>query len=171
MPAAYDLHPESPFALLPPEQVAAWYAYMKVHLRIRYEMNRQLRADSGISLSDYDVLVALTSEPERRMSVSDLAIRIGWERSRLSHHLRRMNEAELVKTATSLTDRRVTEVELTTKGQQTLRDASPAHVEFVKAAFFSGLGPADVEALTTGLEKVYDSLIENGTLPRPADHP
>ena len=63
---------------------------MKVQLRLRYEMNRQLRRDSGISLVDYDVLVALTSESTGTMALSDLAIRIGAERSRVSHQTRRM---------------------------------------------------------------------------------
>ena len=52
---------ESPFALLEPHESEAWFAYMRLQLRLRYEMNRQLRADSGISLSDFDILLALTS--------------------------------------------------------------------------------------------------------------
>ena len=72
-----EFAPGSPFALLSSVETAAWYAYMKVHLRLEYELNRQLRADSGISLADYHVLVALTSAPGGRMRVADLAIRIG----------------------------------------------------------------------------------------------
>ncbi|MBA8815542.1 DNA-binding MarR family transcriptional regulator [Microbacterium halimionae] len=72
------------------EQVRAWCAYMKVQLRLVYEMNRQLQADSNMSLPDYDVLVALTSDPEGKLRVAALATRLGWERSRVSHHARRM---------------------------------------------------------------------------------
>ena len=79
----YDVPPESPFAFLDDDQVRAWYAYMKVHLRLRYEMNHQLQADAGVSLADYDVLVALTSDQDGSMTVSDLATRIGAERSRV----------------------------------------------------------------------------------------
>ena len=38
------------------DQQRAWLAYIRVQLRLAYEMNRQLLADSGLSLPDYDVL-------------------------------------------------------------------------------------------------------------------
>ena len=42
------------------DQRRAWLAYIRVQLRLAYEMNRQLLADSGMSLPDYDVLTALS---------------------------------------------------------------------------------------------------------------
>ncbi|EOD66401.1 MarR family winged helix-turn-helix transcriptional regulator [Amycolatopsis vancoresmycina] len=166
-----DFVPGSPFALLSEAETAAWYAYMKVHLRLEYELNRQLRADSGISLADYHVLVALTSEPGGRMRVTDLAIRIGWERSRLSHHLGRMRDRGLVETGTAADDRRVTEVVLSGAGWETLREAAPDHVAFVREAFLDALGSGEQAQLATLLERVYDTLVERGSLPRPSDHP
>ena len=166
-----DFVPGSPFALLSRAETAAWYAYMKVHLRLEYELNRQLRADSGISLADYHVLVALTSEPGGRMRVTDLAIRIGWERSRLSHHLKRMRERELVETGPDPEDRRATGVVLSETGWEVLREAAPEHVEFVRKAFLDALEPGEMAGLTASLEHVYDRLVEHGTLPRPEDHP
>jgi DNA-binding MarR family transcriptional regulator len=166
-----DFEPGSPFALLSGGETAVWYAYMKVHLRLEYELNRQLRADSGISLADYHVLVALTSEAGGRMRVTDLAIRIGWERSRLSHHLKRMRERGLVETGASAEDRRAVDVVLSEAGWETLRQAAPDHVEFVRKAFLDALEPGELARLATSLERVYDALVEHGSLPRPADHP
>jgi DNA-binding MarR family transcriptional regulator len=166
-----DFVPGSPFALLSEAETAAWYAYMKVHLRLDYEMNRQLRADSGLSLADYHVLVALTSDAAGRMRVTDLAIRIGWERSRLSHHLKRMRQRGLVETDASAEDRRAVEVVLSEAGWETLRQAAPDHVEFVRKAFLDALEPGELARLATSLERVYDALVEHGSLPRPADHP
>src|SRR6266478_4513758 len=71
---------------LTPVQQRAWLAYIRVELRMNYEMHRQLLADTGLSLSDYHVLVALSNAPHARMRVADLAAQIGWERSRVSHH-------------------------------------------------------------------------------------
>ena len=166
-----DFVPGSPFALLSEAETAAWYAYMKVHLRLDYEMNRQLRADSGLSLADYHVLVALTSDAAGRMRVTDLAIRIGWERSRLSHHLKRMRERELVDTGPDPEDRRATGVVLSETGWEVLRQAAPEHVEFVRKAFLDALEPGEQAQLTTLLDRVYDTLLEHGSLPRPDDHP
>src|ERR1700761_9666148 len=82
---------------LSPSQLRTWVAYMRVQLRMNYEINRQLQRDSGLSLSDYHVLNALSSAPEQRLQVTDLAALIGWERSRLSHHLRRVRDRGLTK--------------------------------------------------------------------------
>src|SRR5258706_12795386 len=71
------------------DQQRAWLAYIRVQLRLAYEMNRQLLADSGMSLPDYDVLTALSVAGGGRMQITVLAAQIGWGRSRGSHPLRR----------------------------------------------------------------------------------
>src|SRR5712675_223159 len=92
---------ESAFDRLTPAQQRAWLAFIRIRLRLTYEMNRQLQIDTNLSLSDYDVLNALRYEPEGRTQITALAIRIGWERSRLSHHLRRLQTRELVELRTA----------------------------------------------------------------------
>jgi len=161
----------SPYSLMSDEQIRAWYAYMKVQLRLRYEMNRQLQADSGLSLPDYDVLVALTSEPSGSMRIAALATRLGWERSRTSHHVRRMTTRALLETGTPADDRRATDVRLTRAGWDALRAATPSHVELVKSIFLDALDATDLEQLAGIMDRVYERLIANGTLPRPNDHP
>ena len=167
----HGLDPVSPFAHLDDEEGAFWYSYMKVLLRVRYEMNHQLRVSSGVSISDYDVLVALTSTTGGRMRVSDLAIRIGWERSRLSHHVKRMRERGLVTSERSVDDLRATDVALTPHGRQTLAEAGPAHVAFLRTAFLDALSRREMGQLHEALDRVYDALVEHGSLPRPDDHP
>src|ERR1700729_4512293 len=98
----------------------AWLAYIRVQLRLAYEMNRQLLAESGISLPDYDVLTALSMADAGRMQITVLAAQIGWERSRVSHHVRRMSASGLGTCDLSATDRRVTEGTLTARGRQAL---------------------------------------------------
>src|SRR5580692_1943469 len=102
-------------------QRRAWLAYIRVQLRLAYEMNRQLVADGG------------------RMPITVLAAHIGWERSRLSHHARRMSARGLVTCGPSAADRRVTEVALTGRGRQALEEAAPGHVDLVRQLFFEGL--------------------------------
>ncbi|ADB30233.1 transcriptional regulator, MarR family [Kribbella flavida DSM 17836] len=167
----HRLPPESPYAFLSPAEARAWFAYMRLQLRLRYEMNRQLRADSGISLADYDVLVALTSEPDGRMQISALATRIGWERSRTSHHVKRLETRGMLTLTRSAHDKRAVDVTLSAQGWQKLREASPQHIELVRSMFFDGLGSDALENLTSALEDIYETVIERGTLPRPVDHP
>ena len=172
MPMSFhDVPPESPFALLDADEKRAWYAYMKVQLRLRYEMNRQLRDESGLSLADYDVLVALTSADGETMTVSDIAIRIGAERSRVSHQVRRLTDESLLATSPNVDDRRITDVTLTPNGRELLLQVSPGHIDFVRAVFFEAMEPEQRAVVAEVFESVYERLIERGTLPRPADHP
>src|SRR4029450_7459732 len=74
---------ESAFGKLTPAQQRAWLAFIRLRLRLAYEMNRQLQAEANLSLADYDVPNALRYEPEGRTQITALAIRIGWGRSKM----------------------------------------------------------------------------------------
>lgn len=144
-----------------------WLIYIRVLLRISYEMNREFQIDSGISLADYHVLNALWGAPGRRMQITALATRIGWERSRASHQVRRMSQRALVSTATAAADRRATEVSLTPHGAEVYEDSSVGHMQLVRRLFVDAVDPELVEPLTEALEGVYETLIAGGALPRP----
>ena len=149
------------------EQQETWFAYMRVLLRLTYEMNRQLQADSDLSLPDFDVLNALADSPDGRLQLTALATRLGWERSRLSHHLQRMSDRGLVERAPSTTDRRATDAVLTGDGRAALAAATPPHAAFVRRMFFDGLDPELLGPLRTALEQVHEQVLTHGTLPRP----
>src|SRR4029078_13445368 len=85
---------ESTFSELTPAQQRAWLAFIRLRLRLTYEMNRELQAEANLSLADYDVLNALRYEPEGRTQITALAIRIAWERRPIPHHLRRLQTRE-----------------------------------------------------------------------------
>jgi len=150
-------------------QQRAWLAYIRVQLRLAYEMNRQLLADRGMSLPDYDVLTALSVAEGGRMQITVLAAQIGWERSRVSHHVRRMSDRGLVTCGPSATDGRVTEVTLTAHGRQAQEEAAPGHVDLVRRLFFDGLPAGLVGPLSEALDSGYANIIAQGSLPPPVD--
>ncbi len=166
MPKKRDTSPKQEW--LTPKQQRAWVAYMRVQLRMSYEMNRQLQADSNLSLADYDVLVALSGAKDEGMRVSDLAAQIGWERSRLSHQLRRMEERGLAERRPSADDGRITKVVLTPpNGRQAIEEAAPPrHVDLVRRLFFDPL-PDNLLAppFTAALEHIHVNLNHNSSLP------
>jgi DNA-binding MarR family transcriptional regulator len=154
-------------AWLTATQQRTWLHYMQVYHRLEYEMNRQLQAECGISLADYTVMNALSMEPRRRLQSSRLATRIGWERSRLSHQLRRMETRHLVERIASESDGRATDAKLTPQGWRLLQSAAPKHVAWVRTLFFSDLDDADADRLADLLGDVYETILRKGTLPRP----
>ncbi|WP_442931113.1 MarR family winged helix-turn-helix transcriptional regulator [Mycolicibacterium sp. 120320] len=138
---------------------------MRVQLRMSYEMNRQLQAESGLSLADYDVLVALSGDRDEGMRISDLAAQIGWERSRLSHQLRRMEERGLTERRTGAADGRTTNVVLTASGRRAIDDAAPGHVDLVRRLFFDPLPENLLAPFTAALERIHVNLNHNSSLP------
>jgi len=152
---------------LSPSQGRTWLNYMSVYHRLEYEMNRHLQAECGLSLADYTVMNALSAAPGRRTRLSQLAITIGWERSRLSHHLQRMAGRGLVDRVQSDTDGRATDALLTDAGLKTLRVAAPKHVAWVRTVFFSDLDDDQVEEMGDLLDLVFRTILREGTLPAP----
>ena len=150
------------------EQEATWFAYMRVALRLNYEVNRELQVDSDVSHQDFHVLNALADSPGQRLQLSDLAVRIGWERSRVSHQVLRMEARGLVERRPSTADARATDAVLTADGQAALARATPGHAALVKRMFFDGLDPALLPTLHQALEQIHEQILAQGTLPRPS---
>jgi DNA-binding MarR family transcriptional regulator len=140
---------------------------MRVYHRLEYEMNSHLQAEYGMSLGDYTVMNALSTADGHRMPLTKLATMIGWERSRLSHHLQRMSRRGVVERTQSATDRRVTDAVLTAVGWEQLQAAAPRHVERVRQLFFADLNAAQESELADILTVVYENILREGTLPRP----
>ena len=152
-------------AWLSPSQQRAWVTYMRVQLRMNYEINRQLQRDSGLSLADYHVLNALSNAPDHKLQITDLAALIGWERSRLSHQVRRLCERGLTKRIQSEDDGRATDAVLTKKGMNAIVAAAPGHAALVRKLFFEPLPDELVSPFTAALEHIQASLNLNSSLP------
>lgn len=125
-------------------QQRAWRGYLAMQARLHAQLNRRLQADSGLSLSDFDVLVAL-SERDGPLRVQELADQLQWEKSRLSHQLSRMERRGLVERQDCPDDARGALVVLGAAGRVAIEQAAPAHVEAVQSLVFDGLDAAQVE--------------------------
>ena len=110
-----------------------------MQMRLTAELARQLSEQSSLSYPDYIVLVALEVQPEGRGRIFEVANEIGWEKSRLSHHIGRMSERGLVRREKCDSDRRGAFVVITPAGRRELRAAAPGHVETVRRLFIDGL--------------------------------
>lgn len=132
----------------------AWRGYLAMQSRLHARLNRRLQDDSGLSLTDFDVLVALTDRTGVRMRVHELADTLQWERSRLSHQLSRMQRRGLVEREDCEDDARGAFVVLTTEGRRAIERAAPPHVEAVRDLVFDGLDDGQIDALARIAETV-----------------
>jgi DNA-binding MarR family transcriptional regulator len=128
-------------------QQRAWRAWLDAHAHLSARLNRELQAGSGLSLSDYDVLVHLTDVPEGRLRSFELAEGLQWEKSRVSRQVARMAERGLVAKEAAPEDGRGAYVTLTRAGRRAIEDAAPAHVDLVRRLLFDGLTAAQVRTL------------------------
>jgi DNA-binding MarR family transcriptional regulator len=141
---------------LTPDEQGVWRAFLDVSRLMMEQMNRQLSDESGMSLPEYEILVALSEAPDRRLRMSELADRVLSSRSRITHTVGRMEERGHVHREACLDDGRGVLCVLTDEGFEVLEAAAPGHVEGVRSAMFDPLAPTDVEALGTALRKIRE---------------
>jgi DNA-binding MarR family transcriptional regulator len=126
--------------------------------QVRSRTARELTRATGLSASDYEVLVLLSESPEGRLRAFEIGASAGWEKSRLSHHLTRMEQRGLVERQTCSADPRYADVVLTDAGRTAIVEAAPLHVSHVRSIFFDALSRDQVEALISVSETVLDRL-------------
>lgn len=140
------------------EQQRVWRRWLAVNAQLQAELHRELQADSGLSLPDFEVLVHLTDTSAGRLRVTDLADALQWERSRVSHHIKRMERRGLVGREECAEDGRGAFVVITPTGRAAIERAAPAHAATVKDLVFSALTDGELRSLATITTKVAGRL-------------
>ncbi|HEY8761449.1 MAG TPA: MarR family winged helix-turn-helix transcriptional regulator [Candidatus Dormibacteraeota bacterium] len=138
-------------------QLAIWRSLIDTTAELRRVLGAQLQ-ESSLSPADYQVLLALSEVDGRRLRSSELAGTIDWERSRLSHHLGRMERRGLIRRDDCATDSRGAEVSLTADGATAFRRATAPHLRAIKKHFGDALTPEQFEALAGVLRSLQDHL-------------
>ena len=148
----------APTPWLADDEQRAWRNWLAVSALLPTELHRQLQRDSSLSLQDFEVLVHLSETTERRSRVADLAQCLQWERSRLSHHVKRMEKRGLVVREECPDDGRGAFVVLTDDGLAAIRQAAPGHAQTVKELVFTSLTKRELENLGVVTEKILANL-------------
>jgi DNA-binding MarR family transcriptional regulator len=145
------------------EQLRIWRDYIETTEVLRTRLGSRLLSESSLSSGDYQVLLALTGAPQHTLRSSELATMIGWERSRLSHHLGRMEKRRLIRRQACADDVHGVDVIATAEGREAFRAGSVPHLRAVKELFIDALTPeqlAQVAGLTAALRRQAERLSE-----------
>ncbi|MFC7505875.1 MarR family winged helix-turn-helix transcriptional regulator [Nocardioides sp. CPCC 206347] len=146
------------------EEQQAWRAWVDLNSQLSARLNRELQAASGLSIADYEILVALTDQrsddgvDDCSLRMFELGERLQWEKSRVSKQITRMEARGLVVRRHCADDRRGAFVDLTEEGMAAIAGAAPGHVELVRELFFDGMDREQVAALTRYATTVLDRL-------------
>lgn len=138
------------------EEERAWRALRRLLTTLPARLARDLTLDSGLSATDYEVLSTLSEKADQRWPLKDLAHKMEWSRSRLSHHTLRMQERGLVAREPDETDARGCILRLTPSGVRALEDAAPGHVASVRARLIDHLSAEELSVLERIAVRVAD---------------
>src|ERR1700736_1553827 len=138
----------------------AWRAFMHAHHQLGVHLDRGLQ-ESGLSGADYEVLALLSDHDGDRMPSHELRTALGWEKSRLSHQLRRMQKDGLISREPNPADARSPLVCLLPVGRAAIEKAAPGHVEDVRRNFIDLLTPAELDMLAALNERILRHLAQD----------
>jgi DNA-binding MarR family transcriptional regulator len=144
-------------------QQHVWQAYLHLNQHLFATLEDQLVRDAGLSGADYMVLHPLSEAPGGVLRARELGIEIGWDRSRLSHHVTRMEKRGLVVREECAEDGRGLMVRLTDAGRKAIEAAAPEHVENVRRYFFDVVSTQELETLAAVFDRVLANLAERAT--------
>jgi DNA-binding MarR family transcriptional regulator len=142
----------------------AWRAFHKIGSSLLPHLSRQITNHSGITGAEYVVLVALSELPVPAVNLNRLANGLGWEISRMSHQIIRMEESGLVKKSRNTEDSRRFDVSITSKGRKIAESAIPLQSKEINHCFSEVLTKDQMKSLIEISEAISKHMKENHPL-------
>lgn len=135
-------------------QLDSWRAFLRSHAHVTRQLERELLAEHGMGLAEYDVLVQLAAVPDRQLRMSELAERLLLSRSGATRLIDRLEASGQVERVSCESDRRGQWATLTSAGLDRLRAAWPTHMRGIREHFLSRIPPGEREHLRRSLERL-----------------
>jgi DNA-binding MarR family transcriptional regulator len=131
--------------LLSPKELRIWHAFRSMSGDVLGRVGRDLIKATGLSGAEFGVLSRLASLGKGEMRQQDLADCMGWDKSRLSHQLTRMQERGFIDRQRA--DKHGIVVKLAEQGKKTLKAAMPIHAASVRKHLLSRLSTEQVTTM------------------------
>ncbi len=129
------------------EYAAAWIGLLATHRRLTRELDAELEAAHGLTLSGLELLARLGSAPNNRLRLSVLATEAGLSLSRVSRIVDVLEERGLIERQPCPSDQRAINAQLTGCGLELARLAQSTHLDAVRERFFDRLDEREIATL------------------------
>lgn len=149
---------KSPTPTLTEAQKAIWERYQRLRLRLTERLNRELAEKTGLSQADFEILTALIESQDDTTRALELRCGLEWEKSRLSHQIKRMEKRGLVIREECIEDNRGTVIRITDTGRKLATEAKQHYEQAVKRYVTDVLTPDQLETLDTIAELILAQL-------------
>jgi DNA-binding MarR family transcriptional regulator len=127
------------------DELALWTEWKMTSEAVRARVAADIQEGTGLSDPDFGVLTRVVELGGGRLRQNQLADSMGWHRSRLSHHLSRMEQRGLI-TRQDAAEGGVA-VLVTDAGRDAVTVARPIHADAVRRHLLEPLAPEQFEAL------------------------
>lgn len=141
-----------------PQERELWRVFYVMRRQLELTLERRLQSDAGISAADYEVLIALHGDPTGRLRAGRIGDLIGWEKSRVSHQITRMEHRGLVKREECGDDARGVWVALTAEGRNAVQSTMPDRMAAIREYFFDVLSEEEKSVLMGISTRVLDKI-------------
>ena len=135
-------------------ELATWTGLLRAHSTLTRRLDRELEAECGLSLAQYDVLVTIAHAPNRHLRMTELADAVVLSRSGLTRLVDRLESLDLVARQSCPTDARVTHATLTKEGLTALRNATPVHLRGVRQHVTGRLSAAEQRSVADAMARL-----------------
>ncbi len=130
---------------LSPQELRVWHAFKLMGEDVLARVGRDIAEATGLSGPEFGVLSRLVGIGKGEMRQQNLAHSMGWDKSRLSHQLTRMQQRKLIERREA--EQRVVLVAITKHGQRMLDAARPIHAESVRRNLLSRLSAEQIATI------------------------
>jgi DNA-binding MarR family transcriptional regulator len=146
------------------DERAAWAGFLRTHMEVVRRLDAELEREHGLPLRSYDVLVQLSLAPGDQMRMSELADAVMLSRAGLTHLVDRLERDGVVERRSGERDTRQVFARVTERGLALLAQATPTHLDGVRARFLDRLSDRQKSELAGAWRAILD------TGPRHAPH-
>ncbi len=134
-------------ATLERPEVLAFVSFLRAHAAVTRQLDRELVAEHGLTINDYEVLLRLARAPDRMLRRVDLAQQVLLTPSGITRLLDGLQRSGYVEKAACDSDARVVYAKLTYGGLKKLAQATESHVASIGAIFCQQLSDDELETL------------------------
>jgi DNA-binding MarR family transcriptional regulator len=140
------------------DETAFWRPLMRIMTALPRALEDQFLPETGLAITDYGVLVALSEAPDRLLRISALAATTGLSLSRISRVVDDLTRRGLVEKRRCAEDGRASNAVLTEAGLARLEAAYPGHLARVRASVFDHLSAEDIRTAGPVLARLAAAL-------------
>ncbi|VVJ18712.1 Transcriptional regulator [Amycolatopsis camponoti] len=146
-----------PYAL-DPDEAPFWRSLMRITTALPRALEDQFLPETGLAITDYGVLVALSEAPDHLLRISALAATTGLSLSRISRVVDDLTRRGLVEKRKCAEDGRASNAVLTDAGLTRLEAAYPGHLARARASVFDHLSAEDIRTAGPVLARLAAAL-------------